>query len=60
MNLIDGFVKSVISKKPYKRYDKWWVAVTFTAHSDRVASTVLMFDNIEDDLKVKSGYKFLC
>jgi len=53
MNLVDGFVKSVISKKPYKRYDKWWVSVTFTAQSDRVASTVLMFDNLEDALKVK-------
>ena len=60
MNYIDGFVKSVISKRPYKRYDKWWVAVTFTAHSDRVASTVLMFDNIDEALKVKKGYKFLC
>lgn len=59
MNLIDGFVKSVISKQPYKRYDKWWVSVTFTAHSDKVGSTVLMFDNYEDALKVKKGYKFL-
>ena len=60
MNLIDGFVKSVISKKPYKKYGKWWVAVTFTAHSDRIGSTALMFDNLEDALKVKKGYKFLC
>lgn len=60
MNLIDGFVKSVISKKPYKKHGKWWVPVTFTAHSDKVASTVLMFDSLEDALKVKKGYKFLC
>ena len=60
MNLIDGFVKSVISKKPYKRYDKWWVAVTFTAHSDKVGSTVLMFNTLEEALEVKVGYKFLC
>lgn len=55
MNLIDGFVKSVISKKPYKRYGKWWVSVTCMAHSEKVFSTVLMFDNYEDALKVKKG-----
>lgn len=60
MNLVDGFVQSVISKKPYKRYGKWWVTVTFTVHSDNVASTVLMFENFEDAIKVKKGYKFLC
>jgi hypothetical protein len=59
MNLIHGFVKSVISKNPYKKYDKWWVSVTFTAHSDRIGSTVLMFNTLEDALKVKVGYKFL-
>ncbi len=32
----------------------------FTAHSDSVASTVLMFNNFEDALKVKKCYKFLC
>jgi len=60
MNLINGFVKSVISKKPYKKYGQWLVSVTFTAHSDSVASTVLMFNNFEDALKVKKCYKFLC
>ncbi len=60
MNLIDGFVKSVISKKPYKKYGQWWVSVNFTTEGNRVYSTVLMFESFEDALKVKEGYKFLC
>ena len=58
MNLIDAVVTEILSVVPYKKYDRWWVDVSYNSYGVP-GTTSLMFKTQEEAENVHVGYDFL-